>query len=108
MQTIKKYTSLETAVQEICGNSRSIITRKHVSGGDINDAEYLVLDDGTELFMKSNISGFLPCFEAEAEGLEEIRMTGTIKVPEVLGTGTDGSRSFLLLEYISGRRQIWP
>lgn len=106
MQTIKKYTSLEMAIRELCGSSYRIITRKHIPGGDINDSELLVLDDGKELFMKSNIQGFLLCFEAEAEGLEAIRMTGTIHAPEVLGMGTDGTRSFLLLEYISGGQQI--
>ena len=106
MHPIKSYTSLNTAVTDIFGNSRNIHTKRSISGGDINEAWLLTLDDGTNLFMKSNSSGFFPCFEAEKEGLEAIQKTNTVRTPEVLGLGTDGNRSFLLLEYIAGTNQV--
>ena len=106
MTTVRKYSSLEEAICDICGTSRKISTRRSISGGDINEASLLVLDDGTYLFMKSNIASFLPCFEAETEGLKAIRKTGAIGTPKVYGWGTDNGRSFLLMEYISGGRQV--
>jgi len=106
MHPIKRYTSLNDAVCDIYGNSRMIHSKRNISGGDINKALLLTLDDGTNLFMKANTSGFLPCFEAEKEGLEEIRKTNTVSTPEILGLGTDGNSSFLLLEYITDAKQV--
>ena len=67
-----------------------------VSGGDINRAYQLTLTDGTQLFMKRNGH---PFFELEAEGLEAIRNTNTIRVPQVIDVGKDGEY-YLLLEWI--------
>ena len=106
MEAVRTYTSLDAAIRDICRTSHKIDSRRSISGGDINEASLLVLNDGTYLFMKSNSPGFLPCFEAETKGLEAIRKTGAIGTPEVYGIGTDGSRSFLLMEYISEGRQI--
>ena len=102
----ENYLSLDAAIRDIFGSCRTIQTKRGISGGDINEAYLVRLDDGTELFMKSNSSHFLPCFHAEKDGLEAIRKTGAIGVPAVLGLGTDDNHSFLLLEYISGAKQI--
>ena len=77
-----------------------------MAGGDINEACALTLDDGTILFMKSNALISLENFLAEAAGLEEIRATGAIGGPDVLGAGTDADFSFLLLAYIRGGSRI--
>ncbi len=98
--------SLKDAITTIYGCDRTISSKQYVSGGDINEAAVLTLDDGTRLFMKSNSVRSMPNFEAEAAGLEAIRMTGAIGVPEVLGIGTDDHASFLLMEYISPGRQV--
>lgn len=98
---LEKYTSLQDAIKDRYGESRSIARRQHVSGGDINEAEALTLDDGSVLFMKSNSEACLRNFEAEAKGLRAIQDTGTIGCATVLGLGTEGNRSFLLLEFIS-------
>ena len=98
--------SLDEMIRTIFGNNRTIARRYPVSGGDINEAYCLTLDDGTPVFMKSNSPECLPNFQAEAEGLEAIRSTGAIGVPKVLGLGRESSFSFLLLEYISGGRQV--
>ena len=103
---IRRYTSLDSAIKEIWGADRTVERRSRVSGGDINEAYALTLNDGTVLFMKTNTVSAISFFEAEEAGLEAIRATGTIGVPEVLGLGTDSGFSFLLMEYISGRPQI--
>ena len=56
--------------------------------------------------MKSNSLISLENFIAEAAGLEAIRATGAIGVPDVLGAGTDTGFSFLLLAYIRGGSRI--
>lgn len=101
-----KYTSLDQAIREIFGSGRTVDKKRSVPGGDINRASALTLDDGTVIFMKSNAPGFLDNYEAEVEGLEAIRKTGAIGVPAVLGLGRETGFSFLLLEYISGGKEI--
>jgi len=39
-------------------------------------------------------------FKAEAAGLREIADSRSIRVPEVVGSGLDGDRSFIVMEYI--------
>ena len=106
MSQFRNYESLSDAVREIFGEARSVEKRRYVSGGDINEACVLTLDDGSFLFMKSNSAAALSNFRAEAEGLRRIRETGAIGVPQVLGTGTDEGSSFLLMEYIIGGRRV--
>lgn len=106
MDDIKLFTSVSEAVRNIFGESRHVVKRNYVAGGDINEACALTLDDGTILFMKSNALISLENFLAEAAGLEAIRATGAIGVPDVLGAGTDTGFSFLLLEYIRGGSRI--
>lgn len=52
----------------------------------------------TDAFVKTAPAADLAMFEAEAAGLEELRRAGEIRVPEVLGVGVRGGRSFIELE----------
>lgn len=106
MSDIKLFTSVSEAVQSIFGQNRSVSKKSYAAGGDINEACILTLDDGTTLFMKSNSAASLANFMAEAAGLDEIRATGAIGVPDVLGAGTDAGMSFLLLSYIGSGGRI--
>ncbi|MBO5550524.1 MAG: fructosamine kinase family protein [Lachnospiraceae bacterium] len=99
------YSSLAEAIRDIFGEGVAIIDRRSISGGDINAAWALILSDGSKVFMKSNRLENQDFFRAEAEGLEAISSCNTIKTPGILGRGTDGAISFLLLEYISGGRR---
>ena len=97
--------SLVEAIQNLFGENVTITERRPVFGGDINRAYALSLSNGEVIFMKANTRQKLAIFEGEAEGLDFIRQTGTLRSPEVLGIGTDGDLSFLLLEFIrSGRK----
>ena len=106
MAEIKLYSSVSEAVKDIFGENRYVVKRSYVAGGDINEARALILDDGTKLFIKSNSAASLGNFKAEAAGLDEIRATGAIGVPDVLGAGTDTGFSFLLLSFIGGGTRI--
>ena len=97
--------SLSEAVESVCGAGISIREKRPVFGGDINHAYALTLSDGSVIFMKANTRARFGIFEGESEGLAFIRETGMVRSPEVLALGTDGSISFLLLEYLrSGSR----
>ena len=68
-------------------------------GGCINDA--FTLSDGTHSwFVKTNRVSLLEMFEAEAEGLDELAASATIKVPRALCAGTAGDISFIVLEHL--------
>ena len=73
---------------------------RHLGGGCINTA--LRLTDGEQQwFVKTNSADRLDMFEAEAEGLEAMADTGTIRVPRPLGTGTHDGQSYIIMEYIA-------
>ena len=101
------FNSLEEAVESLFGRERTIVSRKPVSGGDINEAYALVLDDGQTFFMKQNAASALPSFEAEAKGLLAIARTKAIGTPQILGLGKDPQGfSFLLLSMIIPGQRI--
>lgn len=87
------------------GSSITVTGKTPVSGGDINRAYTLLLSDGSRLFMKANRRENGDFFRAEAEGLEAMKRTGAVNVPEVIAGGADRNESFLLLEHVAeGRR----
>ena len=102
----KIYSSLDEAVRDLYGNKRSVVRRRRITGGDINEACALTLDDGTTLFMKYNSPDAFLNLEAEAIGLTEIAATRTIGAAKLLGLGKDRTCSFLLEEFIAGERRI--
>ncbi len=70
-----------------------------VGGGSINQA-FKVPGEPRPLFVKINRASALRDFEAEAEGLQELRGAGGISVPKVVGCGAVGDTSYLALEWI--------
>lgn len=104
------YTSLAQALAGLFGASVAIERTDRISGGDINKAYALTLNNGRRIFMKANEKKNAPFFTAEAAGLCAIARTGAIGTPEILCTGTDDGESvgysFLLLGYIeSGKKR---
>ncbi|MFW6019026.1 MAG: fructosamine kinase family protein [Bacteroidales bacterium] len=81
-----------------------------VSGGSINDSWRLETNDET-FFLKSNKSDRYPgMFEKEAKGLQILRDTRTVYIPEIIGTGKAEHYSFIVMEYIhpgSRRNDFW-
>jgi protein-ribulosamine 3-kinase len=69
-------------------------------GGCINTARVIVGSDGRRFFVKTNHARYLAMFEAEAEGLEAIRATGTLRVPRPICSGTSADEAWLVLEYL--------
>ena len=99
---MKLFYSLEELVNDVFGQAVSIKRMESVPGGDINNAYRLSLSSGESLFVKTNSASNLDFFLTESGGLRALRSLEKIRVPEVLGVGTDEQQgiSFLALEYI--------
>ena len=74
---------------------------RSLSGGDINQAYRLVLDDGRHCFAKTHPRPPSGMFGAEADGLRWLAQAGALRIPQVLAV-SDGERgpAFLALELI--------
>src|SRR5262245_52672910 len=71
-----------------------VASAEPVSGGDINDAYRVRLDDKRVVFVKTHAKAPAGMFAAEAHGLAWLR--GTLRVPRVVASG----ESFLALEWL--------
>lgn len=71
-----------------------------VSGGCINRAAVLA-DRERAFFVKLNSVDRLAMFEAEAEGLRELRAAESIRVPEPICTGVVGGQAYLVMEHVA-------
>ncbi len=80
-----------------------VIRSERLHGGDINDANAVVLADGRELFAKSNMHAPRMMFQREAEGLTWLAAAKALRVPKVVGIG----ERVLVLELIRpGPRRV--
>ncbi len=78
---------------------------RHASGGCINNGGLIKTNRG-DFFIKWNDAGKYPLmFEAEFKGLNLLRETNTLLIPEPLFTGEAEGTSYILMEHIgsSGR-----
>lgn len=76
-----------------------------VSGGDINDAFQVELEDGARWFVKSSPSAPPELFPAEARGLELLRASETLRVPAVRAVSDARDPiGFLVLELLESGR----
>lgn len=105
---MQKSYSIQEALTAYFGEPVSVLSRIPLSGGDINDACRLSLSNGAAVFCKRNALRYAPMLEAEVAGLEALRHTGAIGVPEIIGYGIEATSdsAFLLLEYLESARRI--
>lgn len=73
-----------------------IIARQPLAGGDISRVERVELDDGRVAVLKTQRAAPKGFFAAEAHGLNWLRETATLRIPEVLEIG----ESHLLMEWL--------
>ena len=79
------------------------ITNTHsVSGGCISDSQILNTASGKKYFLKINYSQPPDMFIKEANGLNELKMPGVIRIPEVISADTN----YILLECIESRTRV--
>ncbi len=94
------WNTIADLISQTSGQSFDISQSSAVGGGCINSAYRLEGSDGSRYFVKLNKADKLTMFEAEAEGLNEIRASGAIHAPAVIGWGAEAGHAFLVLEYL--------
>ncbi|KAJ2160893.1 hypothetical protein GGF46_001878 [Coemansia sp. RSA 552] len=88
-----------------------VISLKPVGGGCISDAYVATMSTGKQLFVKKYQADpaldqhtCLRMFSEEMAGLQALRQTNTIRVPEPLYVGTLSNGAFLLTEHVEMKR----
>ncbi len=95
MNNLPVCNSLKEAIRLTFGRDVTIESRQRVHGGDANDSYALLLSNGKRAFIKENTISNADSFRAEAEGIDAIKSTNTLRVPEIYALGTDAGNSFL-------------
>ena len=90
---------LATAIGETLGVSLRPQHSSRVPGGSINECYRWEGDDGA-IFVKVAPAQSSSMFEAEAAGLEALRLADAVRVPRVLGVGVNAGTAWLALEWI--------
>ena len=97
-------------ISETTGETFSLDHRHSVSGGCINQG-YSISSSSRAYFAKINQASQIAMFEAEALGLQQMRATQTIRVPEPICWGTDGNSAYIVLEWLDlgsrGAERAW-
>ena len=94
--------SLPSAIRQQCREilDTEILSVRHIGGGDINQARLIETPKGN-FFIKMNTGpSAARMFETEAKGLDLLKRTKTVRIPEIIASGNTVDGAFLLLEYI--------
>ncbi|RYG74260.1 fructosamine kinase [Lentibacillus lipolyticus] len=91
---------MEMALQQT-GDHSSVKQAKRVAGGSINES-YFVETEEQQYFIKYHHDPPARFFELEARGLDLIRQTNSIAVPEVYAYSDDKEGAFLVMEWVEG------
>ncbi len=93
------WREIEAQIEATTQRPFLIQQRRPLSGGCINEAARLVGEDVT-YFIKINRAAMLEMFVAEAEGLQEMLRTETIRVPQPICWGAAETKAWLVLEWV--------
>lgn len=99
-ERLEPLEALEGWLETTTGRPSRIRATSGISGGCINEAMRLDLEDGRRYFLKQNPRSPPGMFAAEAMGLKSLRDAGAIRVPEVIGHGEIRHVAFLVLEHV--------
>lgn len=98
----EQFSFFESILFSTLGQPVEVIEAQFISGGDINMAAQVFSSEGV-FFVKWNLFGQHEkqgMFEAEANGLNLLRQTDALQIPQVIGYGQHGDKAYLILEYI--------
>ena len=93
------WDKISAHISEVTGYKFAIDNRRSVSGGCINQA-YAISSSSRAYFAKINQASQVAMFEAEALGLQQMRETQTIRVPEPICWGSEGNSAYIVLEWL--------
>lgn len=97
---MKHWSAIAAHIERSTGRPFSVVQQQSMGGGSINAAFQLTAENGQQYFVKTNSSGRLAMFEAEARGLQAIASSHTLKVPELVCFGENPAHSYIVLEYL--------
>lgn len=103
------WTEIDAHITEATGQKFESRDRRSVGGGCINQGSR-VSDGERTFFVKLNRADQLDMFAAEALGLQQMRETHSILLPEPIGWGTANGSAYLVLEWLDlgrGSSQAW-
>lgn len=98
-------TSILKTLQEHYHKEYSAGSVSSVSGGSINETVRMKTDEGFFFIKYNNARRYPQMFEKEALGLKLLGGSGTLRVPEVIGTGEADGNAFLVMEYLSSSKK---
>lgn len=93
------WDKISAHISEVTGDKFAIDNRHSVSGGCINQG-YSISSSSRAYFAKINQASQVAMFEAEALGLQQMRDTQTIRVPEPICWGSEGNSAYIVLEWL--------
>ena len=93
------WDALRQNVEQATGFTIRPDDRDAIGGGCINQT-FRIQSDGQDFFVKLNSADALDMFIAEAEGLQEIANSKTVRAPRPVCWGTAGESAWLVMEYL--------
>ncbi|MFT6868288.1 MAG: protein-ribulosamine 3-kinase [Cyclobacteriaceae bacterium] len=90
----------QSALTLVKGVPQEIKNVKPIFGGDINQAAMIETSSGS-YFIKWQNDSYEDIFQKESYGLELLRESKTINIPEVIGFGKVNNLNFLVLDFIN-------
>lgn len=100
LNKITMWQKIAEHISQVTAEKFQIENRRSVSGGCINQGYQLTSRNQT-YFIKLNRASDLAMFEAEAQGLEQMWDTQTIRVPRPICWGTEENSAYLVLEWLN-------
>ncbi len=100
----EQFSFFESILFLALGHTVQVIEAQFLSGGNISTAAQVFSSEGV-FFVKWNhaepdSAAPIGMFEAEARGLDLLRHTDALLVPQVIGYGRQLDKSYLILDYI--------
>ena len=95
----EQFDFFEGVFFQTLGRSVEVLEARFLVGGNINTAAQVFSSEGL-FFVKWNPEERVDMFEWEARGLDLLRSTEAIYIPEVIGYGKYRDKTYLVLEYI--------
>ncbi len=106
----EQFSFFESILFQTLGQSVQVIEAQFLSGGNVNMTAQVFSSEGV-FFVKWSHNGHYAVpefdgtvypapFEAEARGLDLLRQTDVLMIPQVIGYGEHSGKSYLVLEYI--------
>lgn len=90
---------IAAAIAHATGQSFQPDAQNSAGGGCINQA-FILARGAQRYFIKTNRAALAWMFEAEAEGLDEILKSQSLRAPQPICHGTTGDTAYLALEYL--------